>query len=460
MADELNTIRTTELQKLDTSQVVDILVNSADDAGRIALTDFLAGITTNSDWYSITSKPFTDLDIEYFTTKVSEEGFPVLSFNEDISADLHKLSEISDITNGLSTRIVALETDSHTHENKEIIDLFSITEDNKLSWNGAEVGYKLTPATTEILGGVKPDGGTITIDEDGTLHGANTYELPVAAANSLGGIKVDNTDINITEDGVIHLGVASIKTLGGVKVDNTDINITEDGIIHLGIASIDTLGGVKVDGDSIAINEDGTIFAVPKGLDFSAIAAAMTGGTLKGIEITADESLEVFNFNVTKTPEIKIDEEGYWTIEGNRGENPTKAQGEKGDTGTVEINADCVVLYATFLADSWSSEAPYTQTVTVEGITENHVPIVDISYSEDTSLWQDEGNAFALLSKVETGNGNIVGTCLSNKPEINFTIKLKIAGDITYDIVVSREEFNNTIGDINTILASVTGGIG
>lgn len=35
MADELNTIRTTELQKLDTSQVVDILVNSADDAGRI-----------------------------------------------------------------------------------------------------------------------------------------------------------------------------------------------------------------------------------------------------------------------------------------------------------------------------------------------------------------------------------------------------------------------------------------
>lgn len=366
MADELNTIRTTELQILDTSQVVDILVNSADDAGRIALTDFLASITTSSDWYSITSKPFTDLDIEYFTTKVSEEGFPVLSFNEDISADLHKLSEISDITNGLSTRIVALETDSHTHENKEIIDLFSITEDNKLSWNGAEVGYKLTPATTEILGGVKPDGETITIDEDGTLHGANTYELPVAAVDSL----------------------------GGVKVDNTDINITEDGVIHLGIASIDTLGGVKVDGNSIAIQEDGTIYAVPKG-----------------------------------------------------------------DVGTVEINADCAVLYATFLANNWSSEAPYTQTVTVEGITENHVPIVDISYSEDTSLWQNEGNAFALLSKVETRDGNIIGTCLSNKPEINFTIKLKIAGDITYETVVSKEEFNNVIGDINTILASITGGV-
>ena len=431
MADELNTIRTTELQKLDTSQVVDILVNSADDAGRIALTDFLASITTNSDWYSITSKPFTDLDIEYFTTKVSEEGFPVLSFNEDISADLHKLSEISDITNGLSTRIVALEADSHTHENKEIIDLFSITEDNKLSWNGAEVGYKLTPATTEVLGGVKPDGETITIDEDGTLHGANTYELPVAAADSLGGIKVDNTDINISEDGVIHLG----------------------------IASIDTLGGVKVDGDSIAINENGTIFTVPKGLDFQAITAAMTGGTLKGIEITADESLEVFNFNVTKTPEIKIDNEGYWTIDGDRGANPTKAQGEKGETGTVEVNADCAVLYATFLVDNWTDTAPYSQTVTVEGITENHVPIVDISYSEDTSLWEDEEKNYSYLTKVETNNNTITAICLKNRPENNFSIKLKISGDLTSENTVSKDNFNSTIGDINNILKSVTGAV-
>lgn len=429
MADELNTIRTTELQKLDTSQVVDILVNSADDAGRIALTDFLAGITTNSDWYSITSKPFTDLDIEYFTTKVSEEGFPVLTFNEDTSTALNNLQEISNITNGLSTRITTLETDSHTHDNKEIIDLFQVTEDNKLSWNGAEVGYKLTPATTESLGGVKPDGETITIDEDGTLHGANTYELPVAAANSL----------------------------GGVKVDNTDINITEDGVIHLGVASIDTLGGVKVDGDSIAINEDGTIFTVPKGLDFQAIAAAMTGGTSIGLEITANEELEVFNFNVTKTPEIKIDDEGYWTVDGDRGVNPTKAQGEKGDTGTVEVNADCAVLYATFLVDNWTDTAPYSQTVTVEGITENHVPIVDISYSEDTSLWEDEEKNYSYLTKVETNNGTITAICLKNRPENNFSIKLKISGDLTSENTVSKDDFNSTIGNINSILETITG---
>lgn len=431
MADELNTIRTTELQLLDTSQVVDILVNSADDAGRITLQDFLASIATSSDWYSITSKPFTDLDIEYFSTKISDEGFTVLTFNEGISTALNNLQEISNITNGLSTRITTLETDSHTHDNKEIIDLFQVTEENKLLWNDAEVGYKLTPATTESLGGVKPDGETITIDEDGTLHGANTYELPAAAADSL----------------------------GGVKVDNTDINISEDGTIHLGIASIDTLGGVKVDGDSIAIDENGTIFAVPKGLDFQAIAAAMTGGTSTGLEITADEELEVFNFNVTKTPEIKIDDEGYWTIDGDRGVNPTKAQGEKGETGTVEVNADCAVLYATFLVDNWTDTAPYSQTVTVEGITENHVPIVDISYSEDTSLWEDEEKNYSYLTKVETNNGTITAICLKNRPENNFSIKLKISGDLTSDNTVSKDDFSTTIGDINSILETITGTI-
>ena len=403
MANELNTIRTTELQLLNASEIVDILVNSTDDAGRITLGNFLSLINNGSDWYSITSKPFEDMDLAYFSTKISDEGFNVLTLNENTKNLLNNITSISSLTSGLSTRVITLESSSHTHSNKEVIDLFAITEEDKLMWNGAEVGYKLTPATQELLGGVKPDGTTITIDEDGTLHGANTYELPAATA--------------------------------------------------------DSLGGVKVDGDSIGINENGTIYAVPKGLDFQAIAAAMTGGTSNGIEITVNEELEVFNFNVTKTPEIAIDNEGYWTIEGDRGSNPTKAQGEKGDTGTVEVNADCAVLYATFLADSWSSEAPYTQTVIVEGITENHVPIVDISYSEDTFLWQGEENAFALLSKVETGNGNIIGTCLSNKPEIDFTIKLKIAGDITYDTVVSKEEFNNVIGNINTILASVTGGI-
>ena len=421
MANELNTIRTTELQTLNVSQVVDILVNSADDAGRITLTDFLASLPISSDWYSITSKPFTDLDRDYFATKISEGGFPVLSFNENISADLHKLSEISDITNGLSARIAVLETDSHTHENKEIIDLFSITEDNKLSWNGAEVGYKLTPATTEILGGVKPDGVTITIDEDGTLHGANTYELPAAAADSL----------------------------GGVKIDNTDINITENGVIHLGIASIDTLGGVKVDGDSIAIHEDGTLFAVPKGLDFQAIAAAMTGGTLDGIEITADEKLEVFNFNVTRTSEIKIDDEGYWTVNGDRGDNPTKAQGKPGTDGIspiIDPNTKNWIIGTVDTGVKAEAQSNHFYTGIVFPTSDLINGDLFLSFAEDT-----KGNVYQYqeltLDWVFQGNLYGGGAMIDDTSTAGNTVTW------------SANKINSVIGDINNILESVTGGI-
>lgn len=49
----------------------------------------------------------------------------------------------------------------------------------------------------------KPDGTTITADEDGTLHGANTYELPKATIEVLGGIKPDGKTTFVNEEGVL-----------------------------------------------------------------------------------------------------------------------------------------------------------------------------------------------------------------------------------------------------------------
>lgn len=70
------------------------------------------------------------------------------------------------------------------------------------------------------------------------------------------------------------------------------------------------------------------------GLDFTALSNALTTGTLSGLTITPDTENSNFDIAVTGIPEIAIDAEGYWTINGERGENPTKAQGEKGTDGT------------------------------------------------------------------------------------------------------------------------------
>lgn len=73
-------------------------------------------------------------------------------------------------------------------------------------------------ATNEKAGIVKPDGNTITVDEDGTLHGANTYELPVATKEILGGVKPDGDTITVDEDGTLH-GKTKIDSMTGATED-------------------------------------------------------------------------------------------------------------------------------------------------------------------------------------------------------------------------------------------------
>lgn len=56
-------------------------------------------------------------------------------------------------------------------------------------------------ATAGSLGVVKPDGDSVTVDEDGTIH-ATPYALPVASAEVLGGVKV-GAGLNVNESGVL-----------------------------------------------------------------------------------------------------------------------------------------------------------------------------------------------------------------------------------------------------------------
>ena len=224
-----------------------------------------------SAWSNIISKPFDALDSVYLITKQDGQS-AILTLSDNTIATLNNVG-------AFASDIQALKTVSHSHGNKETIDKFGTNSEGKLTWDSVTVGsdYTLPVATDSTLGGVKVDGTTITVDSNGTIHGSSSYELPTAS--------------------------------------NT------------------TLGGVKVDGTSITINSDGVISSAAQGLDFNALTSAMTTGTLSGINITADSENERFNFEVTGIPTIAIDVDGYWTINGERGENPTKAQGVDGESG-------------------------------------------------------------------------------------------------------------------------------
>lgn len=79
--------------------------------------------------------------------------------------------------------------------------------------------YILPVATENTLGGVKVDGITITISEDGIISGLSDYKLPTATNTVLGGVKVDGNTIKIN-DGVISADVVGEKGEKGDKGDN------------------------------------------------------------------------------------------------------------------------------------------------------------------------------------------------------------------------------------------------
>ena len=97
-------------------------------------------------------------------------------------------------------------------------------------------------ATTEHVGLVKPDGDTIVIDSDGTIHGTETYVLPTATPTTLGGVKPDGTSILVSSDGTISTS-SSAPEASDVEYDNTTSGLTADNVQD----AIDELASEKQD---------------------------------------------------------------------------------------------------------------------------------------------------------------------------------------------------------------------
>ena len=81
---------------------------------------------------------------------------------------------------------------------------------------------------------------------------------------------------------------------------------------------------------------------------------------------------------------------------------------------------------ASLLLSNWSSTAPYTQTVSVQGILATDTPIVDVVLDSTTSTAISQNNSWAFVSKIETSADSITATCLESKPEVDLPIQLKV----------------------------------
>nr|DAJ66758.1 MAG TPA: hypothetical protein [Caudoviricetes sp.] len=99
-----------------------------------------------------------------------------------------------------------------------------------------------------------------------------------------------------------------------------------------------------------------------------------------------------------------------------------------GSTAEDAIGARAkTITYTVNVGTTWvGSAAPYTQTITVTGITAKDNPIVDIYSNSTAAKFKLELKAYALVGKIATAANSITLTCYDKKPTTAFGLQLKV----------------------------------
>ena len=391
----MNNISTINLPVSTFGNIDDILVNASGSAGRITKADFLGAM---NDWSNVMNKPFDDFDTAYFRTKERTDGADILTLSDSVIAYFQTIGD-------LQTEVIAL--------------------DSKVDENLSNVTSLISETSANLSNQIVNTNARVTTLE-GSSHTHN------------------------------NKAVIDLFSSSGSKLLWNGTAVGSD--YELPIATSSVLGGVKPDGTTITIDSDGTIHGASQGLDFNALSTAMTTGTQSGISITADAENSRFNFEVTGIPTIAIDSEGYWTINGERGANPTKAQGERGLDGVNGANGK----------DGASPTIDPTTKNWIVGTVDTGVKAEAQSnyfYTGTEFPTSDLIDGDLYLSFAENTRGNVYqyqGTTLDWALQGNLYGGGAVIDDTSTTgntVTWSASKINSVIGDINTILASVTGGI-
>lgn len=238
----------------------------------------------------------------------------------------------------------------------------------------------LAPATSTTIGGVKPDGTTTTISPDGTISAVSgsgtvqqvdtgvglsggpvtttgTISLSTATVSSIGGVKPDGSTITISPDGTIS---AVSGGAGTVQQVNTGAGlsggpITTTGTLTLSPATTTEIGGVIPDGTTITVQTDGTISSVVSG---GTVTQVETGVGLSGGPITTSGTIDLSPATTSALGGVKPDGTTI-TIQP---DGTISAVGGGGSVGTLQQVTD--------------EGATTTNTITLDGRNNSEYPLI------------------------------------------------------------------------------------
>lgn len=175
---------------------------------------------------------------------------------------------------------------------------------------------------------------------------------------------------------------------------------------------------------------DGVI-AIPTGES----ACTAHGYTALSVYVTAavaTDKVQVIGSNIADSP-FKGGSKGGGGIDGKDGKDGIDGtngiDGVDGKDGIDGIDGVVTALTytGTLLSTGWSDTAPYTQTVTVTGLTTTiSAPILDVVFSAGLELQKEENLQWGYICDAYTGADTLTITCFDSKPSINLNFKVLV----------------------------------
>ena len=95
-------------------------------------------------------------------------------------------------------------------------------------------------------------------------------------------------------------------------------------------------------------------------------------------------------------------------------------------TSKKYVDGKTQLFNATLTASGWSANAPYTQTVAVNGVLNTDCPHVGLVTSDNKDTAEAEEEAWGCVSKGVANDNSITFTCWEDKPEINLNLQIEV----------------------------------
>ena len=214
----------------------------------------VAALKTEYDANKVKMSDGTILPLHLVNTYATKTDLNAKADSTQVAADIATATTDMATNTGVASAIATATADMAT-QTQVASDIATATTDMATNASVASAiaaaAYTLPEATTSTLGGVKPDGTTITVDNDGTIHGAQSLPTGGTSGQVLKKKSATNYDVEWADESGGGGG-------GGHTIVDTDGTAVaqENKLQFKGLSVTDdaTNGATKVEG--IGLNAD------------------------------------------------------------------------------------------------------------------------------------------------------------------------------------------------------------